>query len=563
MKIEGTRSIMIQQKKIEATENQLKVIKDKYLKDSPSVEAWLENIAENIALAEILYANDELRLKAFEGTRHTIVTADGPGAVKPNMVLFHQGLNHDQRHENHRKFIENLYRLAKENTQCADIVRETADRFYNLMDKWELLKNSTTLMNAGRKLQQLSACYVLPVGDSIEEIYESVKNMALIHKSGGYTGFDFSHLRPAKDTVFSTKGVASGPLSFMSIFDKSTEVVKQGGQRRGANMGIMRYDHPSILDFIHCKRDNGFLENFNISVALDAKFMDGVKNNKEYDLINPRDKSVVGKLNAREVFDKMCKNAWVSGDPGYVVIDRINNSDSNPTPAQGQIESTNPCVTGDTLISTEHGLVRMEDLAKNYSNGGIQIATDSRVPLRVRSGNNIILMNQATEGMTFNEISQAFCSGTKDVYLLRMKNGSELKLTEDHKVITKEGFIKVKDLTEKDEILLQKGEGRFGKKELDINTNNNFIGENGRHYQSNFPKKWSQELGQVLGWLIGDGWLRKGDKNCRTGFTFSKDDQEVLNYLKPIINEYYGQDIQEVLRENGVYHLSYHSKYFI
>ncbi len=563
MKMQGTRSVVIQQKKIDVTENQLKVIKDKYLKDSPTVEAWLENIAENIALADMLYMNEAIRTEAFKGVKHTIVTAQGPGQIKPNMALFHKGLNHNDRHANHRQFVNNLYSLAKENRECAEAVRQTADRFYNLMANWEFLPNSPTLMNAGRRLQQLSACYVLPVGDSIEEIYETVKNMALIHQSGGGTGFDFSHLRPANDAVMSTKGIASGPLSFMSIFDKSTDVVKQGGTRRGANMGIMRYDHPNILDFIHCKKDNGFLENFNISVALDEKFMQAVKNNQEYDLINPRDGSSVGKLNAREVFDKMCKNAWVSGDPGYVVIDRINNSDSNPTPAQGQIESTNPCVTGDTLIATEHGLLRMKELVEKYKDGGIQIATDSRVPIRVKSGDGIILMNQATEGMTFNKISQAFCSGIKDVYLLRLNNGSELKLTEDHKVITREGFVKVKDLTEKDEILLQKGEGTFGKKEITINIENKFIGENGRKYQFNFPTEWSRELGQILGWLVGDGWLRKGDKNCRSGFTFSKDDQGVLNYLKPIINEYYGQDIQEAQRENGIYHLSYHSKYFV
>ncbi len=1047
MKVQGTRSIMIQQKKIEATENQLKVIKDKYLKDSPTIEAWLENIAENIALAEIIYMNDELRAKAIEGAQHTIVTADGPGAIKPNMILFHQGLKHDERHRNHAKFIENLYRLARENPQCAEIVRETADRFYNLMANWEFLPNSPTLMNAGRRLQQLSACYVLPVGDSIEEIYESIKNMALIHKSGGgcivegskvfttfcglnnietlyqrllqegfkefqgatngkcmdirqrniqtmsfnkesgvfeqdaityiwrydvakgdtltinlakgiklttslwhpffvfqdgsiiekradqlqtqdlillpnttvaehwpfttyrkvdgleldeelawcigvfigdgsigykskkypergyrlrvfdsaretlerfntiisnkfniketklqkdnredcfhyllqsnavierfmritkspagektytvvapeeicksplsvihaffaglldsdgyisksrrrltfdtasadlaeqitsllsllgnapacrtktskrknysmmyevkvdadfmitfakqiqpyllntekiqriqekqygkkartiplsfsaiepilqeigiptqstqihkkamviggkrywlhrwkwgyfidsvklnnllesileekqklsetsigfikklqhtvnylapviavtkpnvekqfydftvdknnnylagnfglsvihNTGFDFSHLRPAQDTVFSTKGVASGPLSFMSIFDKSTEVVKQGGQRRGANMGIMRYDHPNILDFIHCKKDNGFLENFNISVAIDAKFMEGVKNNKEYDLINPKDKSVTGKLNAREVFDKMCKNAWVSGDPGYVVIDRINNSDSNPTPAQGMIESTNPCVTGDTLISTEHGLLQMKELVEKYRDGGIKIATDSRVPVEIKNADGTVqLMQQKEEGISFDTITRAFSNGVKEVYKITTQAGYELTATADHKLLAREGktvdWVSVEKLNpEMHTLLLPAREGKFSEHlALPFEINNKIIGKNGRKYDLNLPSTWSKELGQVLGWLIGDGWLRSGDKNCRVGFTFGKDDHDVMNYLKPIINTMYGKDIVEVKRKRNTLHLSYHSKYFV
>ncbi|MCR4327603.1 MAG: hypothetical protein NUV46_03415 [Nanoarchaeota archaeon] len=405
-------------------------------------------------------------------------------------------------------------------------------------------------------------CYVLPIGDSIEEIYESVKNMALIHKSGGGTGFSFSSLRPANDKVITTHGISSGPLSFMQIFDKSTEVVKQGGTRRGANMGILHYTHPNILNFIDMKKTPGVMENFNVSVTIDEKFMNAVKNNEEYELVNPRNKEVTGKLNAKEVWKKLVHGAWETGDPGIIIIDRINSTESNATPHLGMIESTNPCVTGDTLISTEKGLMRMEKLVEDYKEGGIKIATDSRVPLRVQSGKNIILMNQATKGINFYEISRAFSSGTKDVYLLTTKNGIELKLTEEHKVITREGFIKVKDLAEKDEILLQKGEGTFSKvHDLPFKVNNEFIGKNGREYSLNLPHTWSKELGQVMGWLIGDGWLRKG-KNCRVGLTFGEDDLQILNYLKPIINNYYQQNIQEIRRDNGVYHLSYHSKYF-
>lgn len=1414
MKVQGTRSVAIQQKNAEVSENQLKVIKDKYLKDSPSVEAWLENIAENIALADLLYTNAEIRAKALEGTKHDLVTAEGPGTIKPNMILFHKGLNHTQRHENHRKFIENLYTLAKEDKTCKEIVQETADRFYNMMASWEFLPNSPTLMNAGRRLQQLSACftgeqpimtrkglepiqdikigdevltasgkfkkvkatavrptlsfrkinvwklpkdtlsvtdehpmlvlneetqkpewkmakdlqvneyvalsfprevedvhnlqvidflaeeyivregkvykknkdskrngelseqvkpvlnniivdaalmrlfgyyisegdcdgdvvrftfnsseklymedvikifnekfgvnakyeyakrgdwcnlrfhsttvstlfsklfgsgfdtkkvpswiltlprekqkgllvgmfrgdgfpfmnrhttnlrltmynqntvyaawiilarlgiigsfrkenipklgttnpytcvitsdqagalakemfperniqvltqvemqrqmvkcignvfylpikditvvseaaivynlevedehtyvpngiachncYVLPVGDSIEEIYQSVKNMALIHQSGGGTGFDFSRLRPANDVVHSTKGIASGPISFMSLFDKSTDIVKQGGcvaldtrvataqglieignivpltipvdgwqrhkegmltvmtdkgpkesdecynngkaevmtlatnhgytvtatlkhrfrvidkngnyvwkhvrdivkgdwlclqkniypetteyqlpefsykphynakpiltptsvskelaefigffigdgsftvskrgtgrtlltfcleeqdlmqyvlgitrklfgfspslrqkkndgssnayytrttlyywlqnlgikkksaesaripeivfragrtfaqgflrglfsadgtigkdgrmslssvsekliddaqllllslgipsrkgcsyerkqsygknplwrlaittneglitfgktigflsekknkrirldrrafdvndiipnqeariaalytyvgkgsaqgrskrganrglykdiqhyisqaagkrnltrkrlrqlaekheeiessplqwfldnnqfydqvkdmkwgetwtvdlsvpenntyiangfvshnTRRGANMGIMRYDHPSILDFIHCKKDNGFLENFNISVAIDAKFMDAVKNNKEYELINPRDKSVTGKINAHDVFDKMCKNAWATGDPGYVVIDRINNSDSNPTPAQGPIESTNPCVTGDTLIATEEGLVRMKELVEKYSSGGIKIATDSRVPIQIENKDGSIQVMQQEQGeISFDAITRAFSTGLKETYKVVTRAGYELTATADHKLLAREGdtvdWVSVEKLNpEMHKLLIQAKEGKFSEQyKLPLKVSNRREGKNGINYMLNLPKLWSQQLGQVLGWLIGDGWLRSGDKDCRVGFTFGAGDHEIMQYLKPIINKFYGREIKEVKRKRETYHLSYHSKYFV
>ncbi len=326
-----------------------KLLEDKFKGNIPSVEDIQDLVIqvlrkenfEAVALAYEDFRNkkEELRkLRGFLGIEPK-VTVNAMEVLKARYLLRDENENIV---ETPSKLFERVAKVvAKVDSVFGDDAIEAERVFYEMMAKLEFLPNTPTLFNAGTGIGQLSACFVLPVGDSLDSIFSTVKNMALIEQTGGGVGFDFSRLRPRGDIVKSTKGVASGPVSFMRIFDTATEVIKAGGKRRGAMMAILRVDHPDIIEFITAKQNPALLSNFNVSVAITDEFLKALVEDREFWLVNPRNNENVKQIRAREVWDIITRSAWASGDPGVVFIDEINRH--NPTPQVGRIESTNPC----------------------------------------------------------------------------------------------------------------------------------------------------------------------------------------------------------------------------
>lgn len=413
--------------------------------------------------------------------------------------------------------------------------------FYDVMTRFEFLPAGRTLNNAGTPQNQLANCFVLPIEDSMNGIFDSVKWTALVHQTGGGTGFNFTPLRPRGDNVTkSSGGFATGPVSFMKVFDIATRQVMQGGKQRGANMGILAADHPDIMEFITCKSEEGEISNFNISVGASDEFMKAAEKDTLFALRNPRTREIIQRISARMLMDQIVSLAWRTGDPGMIYWDTINKN--NPLrDTVGPIFATNPCITGDARIPTSYGLLTFNDLHKKYQQEGkMLVSYDARV------------LNRA--GVERGRVIATYEQGEKEVYAVTTKMGYEVFATADHKILTDQGWVPVNKLNKDDKILLQSEEGLFST----VDALPTSISKS-----KNLPTHWSLNLGRAAGWLTGDGWLRDGDKDCRVGWTFGSNDETARTELCKLLVGWYGKPVRPIRRTLLTTHLSFHGKQFV
>ncbi|MBU4139376.1 MAG: adenosylcobalamin-dependent ribonucleoside-diphosphate reductase [Euryarchaeota archaeon] len=383
---DGSRASDIADEVVELIEKRIRGIPDVEGVQDIVEEVLINNGYSGVAKAYILYREKRARIrkaKEFLGVKDELKLS-----VNAVRVLQRRYLLKDYKGGG----IETPLELFRRIGRAVALDPESEEEFLKILSNLEFLPNSPTLMNAGTDMGQLSACFVIPVEDSLTSIFDAVKNMALIQQSGGGTGFSFSNLRPSGDIVRTTHGVASGPVSFLRVFDIATDVIKQGGKRRGANMGILRADHPDIIEFITSKTKEGSLTNFNISVAVDDRFMNAVRDDGEYELINPRNREVVKKVSARDIWNLIITMAWRNGDPGIIFIDEINRH--NPTPQVGMMESTNPCGE-QPLLPYESCNLGSINLAKMVKDGSIdREKLEKTINIAVKFLDNVIDINK-------------------------------------------------------------------------------------------------------------------------------------------------------------------------